>query len=60
MTAIDFILKWGLMPSTGPKTLCAGPNFMGQTKNLHTFCTSPKHFTPKDDFHSANFAFVPA
>ena len=33
--------------STDPKLFWAGPNFFAQTKNLYTFCA-----TPKDYFHS--------
>ena len=38
-------------PFTGrPKTFCAGPNFLCQTKNLFTYCGSHKHFVPDKKF----------
>ena len=33
-------------PFTGPKMFWAGPNFLGQTKNVFTYCGSHKHFVP--------------
>ena len=33
-------------PFTGPKMLCAGPNFLSQSKNLIAFSASSKTFVP--------------
>ena len=33
-------------PFTGPKTFCAGPNFLSQPKNLTAFSASSKTFVP--------------
>ena len=33
-------------PFTGPKMFWACPNFLCQTKNLFTYCSSHKHFVP--------------
>ena len=33
-------------PFTGPKMVCAGPNFLSQTKNLTPFSASSKTFVP--------------
>ena len=33
-------------PFTGPKMFWAGPNFLRQTKNLFTYCSSHNHFVP--------------
>ena len=33
-------------PFTGPKTFCAGPNFLSQPKNLTAFSASSKTIVP--------------
>ena len=33
-------------PFTGPKMICAGPNFLRQPKNLTAFSASSKPFVP--------------
>ena len=40
------MVNFCLVPFTGPKMFCAGPNFLCQTKNLFTYCGSHKHFVP--------------
>jgi hypothetical protein len=50
------------MPScfTGPKMVCAGPNFLSQPKNLTAFSGSSKPFVPaqKPILLNANHLFV--
>ena len=49
-------IKLMARPFTGHKIFWAGPNVLGQTKNVYAFCA-----TPKDDFHSVNYiVFVQA
>ena len=47
-------------PFTGPKTFCAGPNFLNQPKNLIAFSASSKTFVPaqKSILLNANHIFV--
>ena len=47
-------------PFTGPKMFCAGPNFLGQPKNLTAFSASSKSFVPaqKPILLNANHLFV--
>ena len=47
-------------PFTGPKMFCAGPNILGQPKNLTAFSASSKTFVPsqKTILLDANHLFV--
>ena len=47
-------------PFTGPKTFCAGPNFLSQPKDLTAFSASSKTFVPaqKPILLNANHLFV--
>ena len=47
-------------PFTGPKTFCAGPNFLGQPQNFTAFSASSNTFVPaqKTILLNANQLFV--
>ena len=47
-------------PFTGPKMLCAGPNFLSQPKNLTAFSAFQKTFVPaqKPILLNSNHLFV--
>ena len=47
-------------PFTGRKMFCAGPNFLGQPKNLIAFSASSKSFVPAQKLIllNANHLFV--
>ena len=49
-----------LCPFTGPKTFCAGPNFLSQPQNLTALIASSKTFVPalKPIVLNANYLFV--
>ena len=46
-------------PFTGPKTFCAGPNFLSQLKHLTAFSASSKSFVPaKKQFYWMQIIFL--